>query len=94
MFDRWDLIIMIDISIFLSTILTLVIFTTLNVNDNLKSDIKNLDKNVPGENQNLERKEKVDFMEDQIEDKKRIIFSNSIAICTTFYLIFVMEDDS
>jgi hypothetical protein len=39
-FDQWDILILIDISNFLATILTLIIFTTLHVNDSVDDEVE------------------------------------------------------
>ena len=83
-FDRWDLLIMIDIVIFLSTILTLLLFILGMVN--------------PGNyfiemfKEDDDEFEEKDFMEANLLAKKMLISINSMTITAIIYLVLLNID--
>lgn len=96
-FDQWDILILIDISNFLATILTLIIFTTLHVNDSVDDEVEvTIDKKKSDslKKRKPKQKRKVDFMEDQIDEKKKIVLTSNKAITGTFYLFYIFYDHS
>lgn len=83
-FDRWDLLIMIDIVIFLSTILTLLLFILGMVNPG-----KYFLKMFKEDDEDFMEK---DFMEANQMAKKLLVSINSMTITTIIYLVLLNID--
>lgn len=83
-FDRWDLLIMIDIVIFFSTIITLLFFIVGMVNpgaffiEQFKKDDADFDKK--------------DFMEANQKKKVELISINAMSIAAAIYLVILYKD--
>ena len=80
-FERWDILIMLDVVLFLSNLLIIFIFVIGSVFPGQFL----MEKHLKGMNK--------DFMEGNIESKKFLIQVNSLAIANSLYLYLIFVDD-
>ena len=83
-FERWDVLIMLDIILFLSNLVSIVIFCVGSVYEGqyLKSIFEK-----------KENQEEKDYLEDGMDVKKVILQINSLAIANSVYLYLIYIDD-
>lgn len=78
-FERWDILIMLDVVLFLSNLLVIFIF--------------NIGSVFPGEFLSGAGNKKKDYMEGYVDEKKLMLQVNSLAIANSVYLYLIYIDE-